>query len=1706
MGRALLTLVGLTVTCGSPVSRGTVGAARRAVLVTIALWLASFPGSIQAATESRTVRIDLPPAPTSLSTQVSIFTIPSMGNACVTSVTFADGRLSRYFCFNNSYQVVYTSKTTTTPVSGKCSTSGWTVRCVRQPVLNNCFGGYGGTWTELIEVFSGSKSAWLYNETRDASDFSSGGRSLTIEMTDTPASGCTSVASMDLFSPIRGARKVTSLTVPVQGEVTSAAHVDSIALRPSGGAAGATGLFQAVKVSGSLYRFSGTYTLSKGENPIEFVVNDACGRKSVLHQLNLVFGETVPDDVRNEPNCDVPCDPAYPKAKVEKKGNFFLDPPDIDVPGSTPINFERFYNSADPVNGPFGTGWTHRYNLQAIRVRDPETGKRTIIVRWWDGSRLNFTEQSGGVIDGPPGYFLAGKFDQDGRIILSAPDKTNYVFDLKGFIEQIQYDHGRVMTFSYDEPHHRLTSIRTDGGTSIDMEYGTNFKLVSATASTREKAQYTTDKGLLALAVDAAGGTTEYTYSPTKRLTSVVAKDVGTVLSTAYDGLGRVLSYTTGGTAGTAGTSTMRFAYDTTAKTMTTTYADNKSVVQEYDGSNQTKARVDTTGAVNQFSVDAQLQVTSVIDPLNRTTQYAYSPGGMLTSIRAADGTSTVITVERIADAERQTAVRRPSGATTVIRYDETTGLPNRVTDPTGRFSELVHDEKGRVKQISRASGLKTQTTYAAHGAPLAITVAGPAVNGSAAQVATTLIEYDESLRPRIVKDPLGNVTETLFDARGRPKIVTAADGGATEFTRDSLGNITKTINPRKAESSSVFDPIGRVKSRKNALGQETSMVYDARGFLISSTNFRSETTAWEYDPKGRVVKTIDANGKSTRTAYDLAGQLISQTNARNFRTEFGYDQLGRTTNTTNADLTRTSTEYFPDGYVKSSTDELLRKTTYEVDAAGRTTVVHLPDLISTTSTAYDSDGRPVEQTDPLGRKTRTQYDALGRAFKTIVAADTPESITYTTNFDLAGRVSSIETGKGARWSYGYDGVGRKTSETDPLNNTRSWEYDKAGNVTKTTEPDAAGPVVTTMEYDLLNRPTLITRPDEVVVIVYDDPAHKVTTTITRGTVTLGIERRYDKLNRLIYESVGPHFVEYGYDENSNSTSMKLDGVLALSYEFDNRDRCTKITDERASPKRVVAMGYDAAGQMTTLTYPSGIKKSVTYGKRGEVTKVEYLTAQDVAIRTLDYTYDKALRLLTKADSATGTSTFEYDLVDRLTKVTYPGGAEERFAFDKAGNVTSYTSPAGTETRRYDDADQLYMISGANTVWLTHNKRGQLVKTRTGGIVSDSVRDIRFDSSGRLVSVVDDGTPTLDAAYRDGYELHATRLSGDSATDTLYLWSLGNIFTEFNASGTEQNFVLQALGMDTPIERTPTLGGTQETMLTDLLQSAISSYDNAGDRIRSTEYFAYGPRRQNANDPKDADSGPFGFHGARKLGNSGLIYLRNRIMDPAIGRFLSRDPIGFSGGPNLYSYVQGGPSIVRDQLGLKGFVVPRPPMTRGGRVGNRVGVRTGGSRVRTHRPLRYPTRGCNPNQQRGPVEEGEIVETGTTPPGTPPGYEEVLPMVPASNDGNKEDCDRIYEVGLEIAIRQWYRLWQADKLMRKNDGSPVYRDYYAWLDMLSDGWHELGMRSYWDDLEQEAWDQYLACVLRGGAASLQDHDRMKDPPSATELMQRGLMP
>ena len=153
--------------------------------------------------------------------------------------------------------------------------------------------------------------------------------------------------------------------------------------------------------------------------------------------------------------------------------------------------------------------------------------------------------------------------------------------------------------------------------------------------------------------------------------------------------------------------------------------------------------------------------------------------------------------------------------------------------------------------------------------------------------------------------------------------------------------------------------------------------------------------------------------------------------------------------------------------------------------------------------------------------------------------------------------------------------------------------------------------------------------------------------------------------------------------------------------------------------------------------------------------------------------------------------------------------------------------------------------------------------------------------------------------------------SSDRSTDGI------NPVQELTGSTPKAN-LLTGLGVDETFSRTDASGARR--LLTDALGSTLALTDGAGAVQTSYSYEPYGKTTVSGT----ASSNSFEYTG-RENDSSGLYFYRARYYNPGLQRFVSEDPIGLEGGPNVYAYVEGDPLSMTDPMGLSGnYTIPIP--------------------------------------------------------------------------------------------------------------------------------------------------------------------------------------
>jgi len=101
--------------------------------------------------------------------------------------------------------------------------------------------------------------------------------------------------------------------------------------------------------------------------------------------------------------------------------------------------------------------------------------------------------------------------------------------------------------------------------------------------------------------------------------------------------------------------------------------------------------------------------------------------------------------------------------------------------------------------------------------------------------------------------------------------------------------------------------------------------------------------------------------------------------------------------------------------------------------------------------------------------------------------------------------------------------------------------------------------------------------------------------------------------------------------------------------------------------------------------------------------------------------------------------------------------------------------------------------------------------------------------------------------------------------------------------------------------------------------SVTAMLNSSGGVAERYDYNPYGERLILNPDyttrSSSAISNPVGFQGLFHDDETGLIYVRNRYLNTALGRWMTRDPKRYSDGQNLYEYVRSRSVVLMDPSG-----------------------------------------------------------------------------------------------------------------------------------------------------------------------------------------------
>lgn len=1230
-----------------------------------------------------------------------------------------------------------------------------------------------------------------------------------------------------------------------------------------------------------------------------------------------------------------------------KVGNFTVAFTDLSLPvAGVPFEVLRTYDSRDKRTGDFGVGWT--LGLKNVRVEKSAmlglNWKETVSEGFLPTYCLQPAKAPYVSVSFPDGRV----FDFQARVATQCRLLVPFEFTTVGFQQLpgkpstqgatlVPLDGSDVFVSRVGDEAVELIDADT-----IDIYNPTKFKLTTADGITYFIDQKAGLQSLVDLngntltinrdgVIHSSGKSIAFTRDSQGRITRIT-DPAGASRDYGYDAQGNLISsrdretnettYTYNSTHGLIGIKDPRGL---------------QPVRNEYDDQGRLVRQIDAFGKAMTFTHDLNTRQEVLTDKLGRATVYEYNARGQV--VRTTDA----------------------NGGVTTRTFDSRDQMLGE-TNPEGKTTAYTYDAQGNKLSETNALGQTIRSTYDSFGQVLTYTDA-------AGRVSTNT--YDARSNVTSTRDALGNTTNITYNARGDETSITDPLGNVTRYEYDGAGNLTKKIDPldnfitytydannQKLSESATrtvggvpetlttayqYDKSGQQIKVTYPDGSTTETVYNSTGQKSATLDKLGRRTTYDYDEMGQLIRTTFPDGKKTEISYDAEGRRTKTVDSAGRSTVYTYDALGQPSKITYPDGTVPTTSYDSVGRVVITTDGRGHTTSYEYDAAGRQTKVTDP-LGNATILAYDAAGNRASVTDAKGQTTAFDYDANGRPTRTLHPDGTTELLAYdgagrltaktdqagqTTRFEYDGRgkLAKVIDPLGGVMRYAYDEVSNLLTQTDANNHVTAFEYDRLGRRIKRTLPlgmsetyayDAAGNLTgrldfrgkrTAFTYDARNR-LLSSEPDAslgepAVTFTYTDAGQRASMADASGVTSY----LYDARDRLVSKQTPQGTLTYTYDAAGNLLTVRSSNSegTSLNYAYDPANRLATVTDNRLVAG-TTTYAYDANHNLTGVAYPNDVSTSFTYNSLNRLTNLS--ASKTGVLASYAYTLGAAGHRLSVAEHNGRTVNYSYDALHRLTGESIDGDPATNgsitYTYDMVGNRLARASTVGggvSKTSTYDENNRLvgdtFDLNG-NTIGSGGNAFAYNFENRLTSVNGGAVSYV-YDGDGNRVSKTEGGVTTR-------YLIDTNNLTGHA-----------QVFEELRSGAVVRQYTY---GHDLVSQR-QLIGGTWVESFYGYDGQGSVRYltDVAGAVTNTYTYDAFGTLiASTGNTPND-----YLYAGEKFDAVPGFYYLRARYLNPAIGRFLTMDPVeGETSDPSsrhLYAYVHGDPVNYTDPSGNMDFSI-----------------------------------------------------------------------------------------------------------------------------------------------------------------------------------------
>ncbi len=802
----------------------------------------------------------------------------------------------------------------------------------------------------------------------------------------------------------------------------------------------------------------------------------------------------------------------------------------------------------------------------------------------------------------------------------------------------------------------------------------------------------------------------------------------------------------------------------------------------------------------------------------------------------------------------------------------------------------------------------------------------------------------------------IGKLEETTV-TKSAPDAEAITRSASFEYLPDrglTSKEITEPNDPEdRFEKSYSYDAYGNiVATTVLANGVETLLeekTYDLRGqFAVTSSNALHHTETRSYDPRyGQVTSIRGPNNLTTTFAFDAFGRLVSETRADQtvtrtlylkadsasppgsayfVRTDVSgepptikhFDELGR-------EIRRVATSF--DGrkiFVDRAFDERGNLThlsepyfegetpqwsVSEYDNLGRITRVTAPGNRVTTTTYF---GFTTTVTNPLNQQTVTTTNSLGK----VVSVKDANNKTTTYRYDSYSNLTEIRDSLGHVTLMTFDDRGNRTSIDDPNSGVTTFDYDARGRLTR----EEAGSSVTTFTYDALNRMASRTSPEGTETWEYDTARYGIGKLArVRGIGNFVESYEYDPLGRLTATqkviSRTTYTTRQTFDQLGRTSQLRYPSGWTIRNFYNKLGYLSEVRTAADNLLIWKAEARNARNQLEKDRFGNGLGATHSYDVvRGLPKRITISGIHD-----LEFTFDALGNFLKRKDYIVGKEeSFQYDSLNRLTQAHVSGSAAVTITYDELGNITS-RSDVGTYLYGENGAGPhaLTSINGATPNTFSYDTRGN----RTASLN----QALQYTSFNLPYAIITE-TKLLRFAYDPNRKRFEQRIEdrGSGALEERRVY-IDGIYEQVLRGGAleEVHYVNGSDGIVAIYTTGTGIPPKLSFLHLDHLGSITTITDATGQVTERLSFDPWGKRRNGDWTPAAQpilSSTTRGFTGHEHLDAAALIHMNGRVYDPAVGRFLSVDPViqdpFNSQSLNAYSYVLNNPLSFTDPTGM----------------------------------------------------------------------------------------------------------------------------------------------------------------------------------------------